>query len=247
MAPKKKVKRCLQATNKKVTEHREDDPESWDEVAPGNKDGSGDEVEGGLKHNLEDAIADFYEANPLFFKIRVSQTTKSRRKRESSCMEQFCRTSGMGTKPEDIARRFKSHRTEYVRLKRLKIGKSGAEKVSHQPTTLETAALSVPRPLLCNQTSRRPGIGSKSRRGEEVDDEEAGRPPVALPLSGPLGRGRVPCPNGRTPIKKKPATTPSISDVLARFLHGSDKEKKRAQQEVKNITKEAQEKELGRV
>ncbi|KAI8502378.1 hypothetical protein Bbelb_199660 [Branchiostoma belcheri] len=161
--------KCLQATKKKVTEHREDDPESGDEVAPGNKDGSGDEVDA-----------------------------------------------------EDITRRFKSHRTEYVRLKRLKRGKSGV--VSHQPTTLETAA--VPNP----------------DEGEEVDDEEVeGDGEVAGTLTGgttPCGSSAIgsvgtrPCPDGRTPIKKKPATTPSISDVLASFLHDIDKEKKRAQQEM---------------
>ncbi|CAH1268942.1 Hypp4036 [Branchiostoma lanceolatum] len=113
MAPRK--------TKKKQTEHVEKHVEEHAAAAV-------ELEEPKEKPNLEDAIADFYEANKLFYDKGDPEYRNREEKR--ILLSTFCNDYGMGIKPEDITRRFKSQRTEYVKLKRTKRARSGSGRVS---------------------------------------------------------------------------------------------------------------------
>ncbi|CAH1266735.1 Hypp3549 [Branchiostoma lanceolatum] len=221
MAPRKAKKKQTEHVEEHVEEHA---PTVVEQEEP--KD----------KPNLEDAIADFYEATKLFYDEGDPQYRNREKKR--LLLATFCNDYGMGIKPEDVTRRFKSQRTEYVKLKRTKKARSGSGRVSL--TSLQRWKLErfqfldpycidyLPQDLRSVHVT----VGKEDETEVVEDEQVAGTSTGGVTPCGSfaIGSGKghkkrpSPGPNPTDPKKKGP-TTSSLPDILAKLLDESTREK----------------------
>ncbi|XP_078585467.1 uncharacterized protein LOC144867428 [Branchiostoma floridae x Branchiostoma japonicum] len=226
----------------------EEEHYSGDEEPRGDDDDEEEGPAGGPGYKVEDAIADFYEANPLFYD--KGDPEYKNKEKKAILLEKFSNLLGMGIKPEDIARKFKSHRTEYVRLKRIKKGKYGLL-TSLQRWKLERYQFLDPFCISRTEDTGSVGNADGAEEGLEEEAEDDGETVAGTSTGGTTSGGyaavgpkseKRPYLNGNTitSIKKRAATPSSMSDILANLksLHDSDQEKTRAQQEVETVARE---------
>ncbi|XP_035680008.1 uncharacterized protein LOC118418270 [Branchiostoma floridae] len=224
MAPRRKAASSAPAKKK---QRKEAEVSESEDVVPEEHDGTKEEAQEtqGKPNNLEYAIADFYESNKLFYD--KGDPDYRNREKKRLLLQQFCSSLGMGTKPEDITRSFKSQRTEYVKLKRTNKAKSGSGKVSL--TSLQRWKLERFQFLDPYCMDHLPEDLGSDDDGSEDGDQVPGTSTGGETPCGSSGQKR----NNPANKKKKSTTSSSVSDILEKFLQASEKEKKRTQQEVK--------------
>ncbi|CAH1268940.1 Hypp4035 [Branchiostoma lanceolatum] len=125
---------------------------------------------------------------------------------------------------EDITRRFKSQRTEYVKLKRTKRARSGSGRVSL--TSLQRWKLERFQfldPYCIDHVPQDLGsVPVTVDEGDENEVDDDGQVPEhpqtgCFAIGSESGRQKRPSPSIPTDPKKEGPTTSSLSDILAKF------------------------------